>query len=58
MHNHDDTDVSLVPQECPNCDDGCSAVRLCLGCDDVLCEACWSEHNEDAPCHVKEYHQV
>lgn len=36
---------------CPNC--SCHyAERLCHGCDEVVCQLCWAEHNEDAPCHV------
>lgn len=37
--------------ECPNCSDHCIAVSYCDGCEMVLCEECWSEHNEDGPCH-------
>lgn len=32
---------------CPNCDDGCTAARFCDGCDEVLCDGCWTCHNTD-----------
>ncbi len=36
---------------CPNCADGCTASRLCDGCDEILCEGCWACHNGDCdPC--------
>jgi len=43
--------------KCRNCDDGCTAVRFCDGCDETLCEGCWAEHNEDAPCHDEVGHE-
>jgi len=38
---------------CENCDceGGCVATRWCDGCDMWLCDGCWLEHNQDAPCH-------
>lgn len=30
---------------CPNCSDGCKAVRFCDGCDETLCVRCYQEHN-------------
>ena len=50
-HNDDNVDMLLV-QLCPNCDDGCLAELECAGCGQVLCYACWDEHNNNAPCHV------
>ena len=42
--------ASVACAECP-----CHvAVEYCPGCDQWLCPACWSEHNQDAPCHVHE----
>ena len=47
----------MAHKQCRNCDDGCTAVRFCNGCDEMLCEGCWAEHNEDAPCHDEPGHE-
>lgn len=41
-----------IVENCPNCDDGCKATRLCDGCDETICDACWRERNKSAPCHT------
>jgi len=39
---------SVACAECP-----CHvAVAYCPGCDQWVCQDCWAEHNQDAPCHV------
>ena len=50
-HNHRDYNVG-AGLYCPNCDDGCIAAKDCLGCDHLVCDGCWEEHNNDAPCHI------
>ena len=54
MHRHTDNNSEHIymPGPCPNCNDGCTALCLCIGCDTVLCSSCWDEHNIDASCHL------
>jgi hypothetical protein len=40
-------------EPCPNCP-CCEATVYCDGCGETLCVQCWAEHNEDAPCHLRD----
>jgi hypothetical protein len=40
--------------ECSNCDCRCAVTKYCDGCETMLCEGCWRDHNYDDDCHVKE----
>jgi hypothetical protein len=52
MPKHGEHIKAVHPAGCTNCEERCLVSKWCDGCESWLCDGCWAEHNEDAPCHL------